>query len=84
MSAEVDAPTLKKWLSDGSEIALIDVREAGQVWNGHPFFAVRHPHDHAGSSAFGIAAAACGSSEPALISFAYQWKEAFGMRRCVG
>src|SRR5712671_6996443 len=44
MSAEVDAPTLKKWLSDGSEIALIDVREPGQYGVGHPFFAVPLPY----------------------------------------
>ena len=44
MPAEVDAPTLKKWLSDGSEIALIDVREAGQYGMGHPFFAVPLPY----------------------------------------
>src|SRR5215475_7502864 len=44
MSAEVDAPTLKKWLSDDSEIALIDVREPGQYGMGHPFFAVPLPY----------------------------------------
>jgi rhodanese-related sulfurtransferase len=40
----IDAPTLKGWLSDGSEIALIDVREAGQFGQGHLFFAVPLPY----------------------------------------
>src|SRR5215471_17941993 len=44
MSAQIDAPTLKRWLSDGSEIALIDLREAGQYGMGHPFFAVPLPY----------------------------------------
>jgi len=41
---EIDAPTLKAWLSDGGEIALLDVREAGQFGEGHPFFAVPLPY----------------------------------------
>ncbi|HUI96688.1 MAG TPA: rhodanese-like domain-containing protein [Xanthobacteraceae bacterium] len=41
---EIDAPTLKAWLSDGGEIALIDVREAGQFGEAHPFFAVPLPY----------------------------------------
>jgi rhodanese-related sulfurtransferase len=40
----IDAPTLKSWLSDGGEIALIDVREAGQFGQGHLFFAVPLPY----------------------------------------
>jgi len=40
MAAKIDAPTLKEALSDGREIALIDVREHGQFGEGHPFFAV--------------------------------------------
>jgi rhodanese-related sulfurtransferase len=40
MAAMIDAPTLKSMLSDGREIALIDVREAGQFGAGHLFFAV--------------------------------------------
>lgn len=44
MFAEVDASTLKTWLSDGLEIALIDVREPGQYGMGHPFFAVPLPY----------------------------------------
>ena len=44
MTEAIDAPTLKGWLSDGSEIALIDVREAGQFGQGHLFFAVPLPY----------------------------------------
>ena len=36
----VSAPTLRAWLNDGAEIALLDVREAGQFGEGHPFFAI--------------------------------------------
>src|SRR5580693_8957710 len=44
MFAEISASTLKAWLSDGSEIALLDVREAGQYGMGHPFFAAPLPY----------------------------------------
>jgi rhodanese-related sulfurtransferase len=44
MIAPIDAPTLKAWLSDGREIALIDVSEHGQYGSGHPFFAVSLPY----------------------------------------
>src|SRR5262249_51887279 len=44
MANRIDAHTLKSWLSDGSEIALIDVREAGQFGEAHPFFAVPLPY----------------------------------------
>jgi rhodanese-related sulfurtransferase len=44
MTAEIDAHTLKSWLSDGAEIALIDVREAGQFGEAHPFFAIPLPY----------------------------------------
>ena len=44
MIASIDAPTLKTWLSDGREIALIDVREAGQFVESHLFFAVPLPY----------------------------------------
>jgi rhodanese-related sulfurtransferase len=40
----VDPPTLKGWLSDGHEIALLDVREHGQYGMGHLFFAVPLPY----------------------------------------
>src|SRR5215470_13566075 len=44
MPSEIDAFTLKTWLSDGSEIALFDVREHGQYGAGHLFFAVPLPY----------------------------------------
>ena len=44
MVKQVDAKTLKSWLSDGREIALIDVREAGQFGEAHLFFAVPLPY----------------------------------------
>lgn len=37
---EVSPRTLKGWLVDGQEIALLDVREAGQFGEGHLFYAV--------------------------------------------
>jgi rhodanese-related sulfurtransferase len=40
----IDAPMLKAWLSDGREVALIDVREHGQYGMGHLFFAVPLPY----------------------------------------
>src|ERR1043166_8074005 len=44
MPAQIDAPTLKAWLSDGAEIGLLDVREAGQFGESHLFFAVPLPY----------------------------------------
>jgi rhodanese-related sulfurtransferase len=44
MTERVDARVLKGWLSDGGEIALLDVREPGQYGEGHPFFAVPLPY----------------------------------------
>lgn len=44
MSDRVDAKTLKAWLSDGQEIALLDVREYGRYGEGHLFFAVSLPY----------------------------------------
>jgi rhodanese-related sulfurtransferase len=40
---KVDAPTLKKWLHDGQEIALLDVREHGQFGRAHLFYAISTP-----------------------------------------
>lgn len=40
MAKSIPAATVKAMLSDGAEIALLDVREAGQYADGHPFFAV--------------------------------------------
>jgi rhodanese-related sulfurtransferase len=44
MIHQIDAATLKAWLGDGGEIALVDVSEAGQYGGGHPFFAVPLPY----------------------------------------
>jgi rhodanese-related sulfurtransferase len=44
MMSQIDAPTLKSWLGDGREIALLDVSEHGQYGDGHPFFAVPLPY----------------------------------------
>ena len=44
MAELVDASTVKAWLSDGLEIAFIDVREAGQYGEGHPFLAISAPY----------------------------------------
>ena len=40
----VPAATLKAWLHDGAEIALIDVREHGQFGEAHLFYAVPLPY----------------------------------------
>ncbi len=40
MATAIPAGTVKAMLSDGEEIALLDVRETGQYADGHPFFAV--------------------------------------------
>lgn len=40
----VDATSLQQWLHDGTEIALLDVREHGQYGEGHPFLAVSTPY----------------------------------------
>lgn len=40
----IDTSTLKPRLTDGSEIAFVDVREHGQYGDGHPFFAVNLPY----------------------------------------
>jgi rhodanese-related sulfurtransferase len=39
MTSSIDADTLQQWLHDGRELALLDVREAGQFGEGHLFFA---------------------------------------------
>ncbi len=43
MAGTVNASTVKTWLKDGREIAFIDVREAGQYGEGHPFHATSVP-----------------------------------------
>lgn len=44
MSKLVDPPTLKHWLHDGAEIALFDVREAGQFGAAHLFYGIPLPY----------------------------------------
>lgn len=44
MAQRIDARTLKAWLRDGQEIALLDVREAGQFGEAHLFHAVPLPY----------------------------------------
>ncbi|HEX3862204.1 MAG TPA: rhodanese-like domain-containing protein [Stellaceae bacterium] len=40
----IDVATLRQWLGDGAEIALVDVREEGQHGAGHPLLAVNVPY----------------------------------------
>lgn len=40
----VKAADLRRWLQDGTEIALLDVREHGEYGEGHPFLAVSLPY----------------------------------------
>ena len=42
--ADIDAHTLKQWLHDGHEIALLDVREHGQYGESHLFYAAPVPY----------------------------------------
>lgn len=43
-TADIDSHTLKRWLHDGSEIALLDVREHGQYGESHLFYAAPVPY----------------------------------------
>ena len=43
-AATVDARTLKDWLHDGEEIALLDVREHGQYGESHLFYGIPLPY----------------------------------------
>ena len=43
MAGRVDAKTVKTWLVDDRELAFLDVREAGQYGEAHPFHAVSVP-----------------------------------------
>src|SRR4051812_13653054 len=43
-SNTVDVATLRQWLTDGGEIAFLDVREEGQHGEGHPLLAVNVPY----------------------------------------
>jgi rhodanese-related sulfurtransferase len=44
MANAIDVVTLRRWLSDGGEIAFLDVREEGQHGDGHPLLAVNAPY----------------------------------------
>jgi rhodanese-related sulfurtransferase len=44
MADRLDARTLKTWLADGQEIALLDVSEPGQHGQAHPLFAAPLPY----------------------------------------
>ncbi|GAB7536203.1 rhodanese-like domain-containing protein [Burkholderia sp. 3C] len=44
MPTIITADTLKRWLRDGEELGLFDVREHGQYGEGHLFFAVPLPY----------------------------------------
>ena len=43
MTASIDAHTLKSWLHDGQEIAVLDVREHGQYGESHLFYGTPLP-----------------------------------------
>jgi len=43
MSNKIEPKVVKSWLSDGKEIAFIDIRELGQHTAGHPFFSISIP-----------------------------------------
>ena len=43
MSNKIEPKVVKNWLSDGKEIAFIDIRELGQHTAGHPFFSISIP-----------------------------------------
>ena len=72
MTAHIDSPTLKAWLSDGRELALLDVREHGQFGEGHLFFAVPLPYSR---FELGLPALA---AEPGRAARAVRWRQ----RRC--
>ncbi|HTZ37828.1 MAG TPA: rhodanese-like domain-containing protein [Stellaceae bacterium] len=40
----INVATLRDWLSDGEEVALLDLREEGQHCDGHPLLAVNLPY----------------------------------------
>jgi len=46
MTRQVNAATLKQIITDGDELALLDVREDGQFGEGHMLFAVPMPYSH--------------------------------------
>jgi rhodanese-related sulfurtransferase len=40
----IPATTVREWVNDKQELALFDVREAGEFGEGHPFFAIPLPY----------------------------------------
>ncbi|NBP73712.1 MAG: rhodanese-like domain-containing protein, partial [Alphaproteobacteria bacterium] len=44
MAEFIDAPTLKSWIKDDKELALLDVREAGQFGEDHMLHAIPCPY----------------------------------------
>ncbi len=46
MPKHIEAATLKTMITDGNELALLDVREDGQFGEGHMLFAVPMPYSH--------------------------------------
>lgn len=44
MSADITVTELKRWLDDGQELAIFDLREHGEYGEGHLFFAVSLPY----------------------------------------
>ncbi len=46
MTSYIDATTLKHMITDGDELALLDVREDGQFGEGHMLFGVPMPYSH--------------------------------------
>ena len=86
MTATIDAATLKAWLSDGGEIALLDVREDGQFGEGHLFFAVPLPYSRfeLGLPALvpnpAVRLVLCDGGEEAIAGRAAKRAEALGYR----
>ena len=68
MTAHINLPTLKAWLSDDRELALLDVREHGQFGEGHLFFAVPLPYSR---FELGLPALA---AEPGRAARAMRWR----------
>ena len=72
MTARIDSPTLKAWLSDTRELALLDVREPGQFGEGHLFFAVPLPYSRFEPGL------------PALVPTPQAWLTDYLERTCAG
>src|SRR5579883_3464181 len=44
MNSPIDVATVRRWLTDGGEVAFLDVREEGEHGAGHPLLAVNLPY----------------------------------------